>query len=378
MMPLQLIPRNLLRNPRRTTLTLASVAVSICLLTILLATHHYIYASPGGDNLRLVLFVEPRVKADMPLSHVARIAKLPGAAAVTPLDWFHAYYGSQDNIVPAYACDPEALFKIYTDWELPAQQREAFRKEKIAIVAGRRTAEKYRWKLGDHIVLHSVDYRLSLELVLRGIYSSSSDETTLVFHWDYLNDVQGRPNRPGAIWVLARNETDVPALIKDIDALFRNSEVETRTQTMKQFMLNFLALLGNVKLILMGVSAAVVFAILLIVANTMAMSIRERTIDLAVLRALGFRTSQIVGLLAAESLALSLSGGAVGCLVARLILRWVAGYPIGGYMPVNIPLDAVTLIQVLGVAITVSLFSTLLPAYRSASANVAESLRFVG
>lgn len=376
----QLVIKNVFRNRRRSLLTVASVAVSICLLTILLATYRFIYVSPGADNFRLVLFVEPRAMQDMPLplSYVGRIATLPGVAAVTPLNWFHAYSGHQDNIVPAFACEPEALFKIFADWQLPREQREAFLKEKTAAVVGRRTAEKNRWKIGDHITLHSDDYRLSLEFVLRGTYSSSSDETMLAFHWDYLNDAQGRGDKPGRIWVLARTDEDVPGLIRNIDAQFRNMDVETRTQTMKQFTLNFLALIGNVKLILFSVSAAVVFAVLLIVANTMAMSIRERTAEIAVLRALGFRRRQVVSLLAAESLVLSLTGAAAGCLAAWLILRWVAGYPIGGYMPANIQLDISTLGEVLAVTIIVSLGSTLNPAYRAARIGIAEALRHVG
>jgi len=376
----QLVVKNVLRNGRRTLITVASVAVSIFLLVIFSATSRYIDAPPGTDRFHLVLFVGPRTSlmVPLPLSYRERIARLPGVAAVTPVNWFDARYGSDDTFLASFACEPEFIFTLFPEWRLPPEQRQAFVNEKVALVAGRKWADKYGWKLGDHVTLRSPSYHVALDLILRGIYTSSEDETNLVFHWDYLNDALGSPNKPGAFWIMARTADDVPRLMKDIDALFRNADVETRTQTMKQFVLSFLAMLGNVKLILLSVSAAVVFAILLIVANTMAMSIRERTSELAVLRALGFRTRQVLGLLAAESLAISLSGAALGCLAAWVLFTLIRGYRIGGMMPTFVQLDAPTLGLALMVAVSISLLSTLIPAYRASRVNIAQALRFVG
>jgi len=178
--------------------------------------------------------------------------------------------------------------------------------------------------------------------------------------------------------VRAKSAEDVPRLAQAIDAEFRNSDMETRTQPMAQWVLDMVAVLGNVKLILVSISAVVIFAILLIVANAMSMSIRERTAELAVLRALGFRMQQVLGLLAAESLAISLAGGALGCLLAWTLLELAAGYQIGGAMPIYIRVDAATVGVALGVAIGISLASTLPPAYRASRVNIAEALRFVG
>ncbi|MCJ7503555.1 MAG: FtsX-like permease family protein, partial [Acidobacteriia bacterium] len=362
----QLVTRNLLRNRRRTFLTVASVSVSIFLLVIFGATIRYLDAPPGADRWYLVLFVGPRTSLmqPLPLSYQARIARLPGVASVTPLNWFDAHYGGEQIMLPTMACDPETILTLF-DWNLPQEQRQAFVREKVAFVVGRKVAQKYRWKVGDHVTLHSPGYNISLDLVLRGIYSSKDEESNLAFHWDYLNEALGRPNKPGAFWVLARTPDDAARLMKEIDALFHNEDVETRTQTMKQFMLDFLGMLGNVKLILLSISAAVVFAVLLIVANTMAMSIRERTSELAVLRALGFRTRQVLGFLTAESLALSLTGTAAGCLGAWILCALIRGYRVGGMMPMYIQLSASTVGLALGVAVGISLLSTLLPAYRA-------------
>jgi putative ABC transport system permease protein len=211
----------------------------------------------------------------------------------------------------------------------------------------------------------------------RGIYTSNEDESLLAFHWDYLNEVLGRPDRSQAFMVLARTAQDVPRLTRDVDALFRNEDVETVTVTMKQVALDFIAMLGNVRLILLGVSAAVVFAVLLIVANTMSMSIRERTAELAVLRMLGFQTRQVLGLLAAESLGIALLGAIAGCLMAWTALRLTTGYQLGGAMPIFIQVDAATVGVALGVAIGISLASTLIPAYRASRANITQALRSV-
>jgi putative ABC transport system permease protein len=258
-------------------------------------------------------------------------------------------------------------------------EKEQFMQEKVAAIAGRSTANKYGWKVGDHIYVSSPSYfGVGVDLVLRGIYDSDEEHSYLVFHWDYLNDVLGSPNVTGQFWILANSVDLMPSLMKAVDAQFRDETVQTRTQTVKQFVLNFISWLGNVKLILVSVSAAVVFAVMLIVANTMAMSIRERTTELAVLRALGFRTNTLLTLLTAESLVISLVGVSAGCLAAWAICRAVAGYALGGGLLVNLKIGLMGGLSALGVAILTSLLSTLVPAYRASRMNIADALRFVG
>jgi len=380
MWQLRLVVKNLSRNRRRTLLTAASVAASITLLVVFCATYRYMSAPPTPSGFDLVLMVGPRTSLMVPLPgrYGEQIAKLPGVAAVSPLNMVDVTYGGQETMLWAVASDPETMLKVRPDWRLPQDHLRAFLNEKTALVVGQKIAEKYGWKVGDRVTLRSPGYNIVLELVLRGIYTSTEDETLLSFHWDYLNDVQGHLNKPGAFWVLAQTPGDVPKLMKEIDAQFRNSDVETRTQPMKQFVLDFLAMLGNVKLILLSVSAAVVFAVLLIVANTMGMVIRERTAEFAVLRALGFRTRQVLGLIAAESLAISLAGAAGGCLTAWLLFTLTAGYQIAGAMPIYIQVDAPTAGLALAVATGIGVFSTLIPAYRAAHVNLAQALRFVG
>lgn len=381
MTQVQFVVKNVFRNRRRTLLTVASVAVSVFLLAIFCAVYRYLEAPPELDRTHLILIVSARtsVANPLPLRYGEQMAKLPGVVAVMPTFWFDGRYGREDNIVPALACDVEKLFMIASDWHVTQDQRQEFFGEKDALVAGRKVAEKYGWKIGDHIHLSSPNYfNVQLELVLRAVYTSSGDEGMLAFHWDTLNEALGRPNVAGYFYVLARSADDVPRLMSEIDATFRNSSVETRTQTVKQMALNFLSWLGNVKRIILLVSGAVVFAVLLVVANTMAMSIRERTVEIAVLRALGFRTLQVLRLLTAEAMAISVSGAVIGCLLAAAACKRMEGYHIGGAMPAHIRVDLLTASLTFLVAIAISLGSTLIPAYRASRANIAQALRFVG
>ena len=315
----------------------------------------------------------------MPISYRSRIEQLEGVRAVTQVFWFDARYKDENTVIASLSLDPQILFTFFPDWQLSPLEKQQFMREKVAAIAGRSTANKYGWKVGDHIHVSSPSYfGVGVDLILRGIYDSDEEHSYLVFHWDYLNDVLGSPNVTGQFWILANSTDDMPPLMKAVDAQFRNEPVQTLTQTVKQFVLNFISWLGNVKLILVGVSGTVVFAVLLIMANTMAMSIRERTTELAVLRALGFRTNTLLTLLTAESLVISLVGASVGCLTAWAICRAVSGYALGGGLLVNLRIGLAGCLSALGVAILTSLLSTLVPAYRASRLSVATALRYVG
>lgn len=381
MISAQFVVRNTLRNRRRTILTVASVAVCACLIAILWATYRYLQAPPEMDRTHLILSVTARTSVTIPLpvSYQRQIASVPGVAAVMPLFWFDGRYGKDQDLVPALGLDATKLLVFLSNWHVPEDQLRAFVVERDALVAGRKVVDKYGWKIGDHVHLRSPNYfNVDLDLVLRAIYASDGDQSMLALHWDYLNEALGHPDKAGQIWVLARSVDDIPHLMNDIDNVFRNAPMETRTQTLKQLVVNFLGWLGNLKEIMLMISAAVVFAVLLVVTNTMAMSIRERTPELAVLRALGFRARQVLAMLAAEALVISLLGTTLGLALAAVVFRLMEGYHIGGAMPSHIRVDVTTIGFSLLVAIVISLGSTLLPAYRASRLNVAEALRFVG
>jgi putative ABC transport system permease protein len=373
--------KNLNRNRRRTFLTLSSVTASLFLLGVLGATYRFINSPSDSDGTHLVLVVSPRASMTMlmPLWYRDRIAALPGVTAVSPFGYFPGHYGGDDALIPALAVEPQAIFKLLSDWQVPEAQKRAFEGEKSAVVVGRRLAEKYGWKLGDHIHLTSSMFNsLSLDLTVRGIYTSPNDEGAVAIHWDYLNEAMGRLDKASQFWVRARSAEAVPQLTQAIDAIFRDAPVETRTGTLKQLMLNFLSLLGNVKMMLMGISGGVVFAVLLVVSNTMGMSIRERTVEIATLRALGFRTAQIVRVLVGEAVLLSLCGAALGLMLAEGLTRMISGLTVGGLMPAHLSVGGATLAVMTLVALAIGLLSALVPAYHAARLNIAQSLRSVG
>jgi putative ABC transport system permease protein len=374
------VAKNVLRNSRRSFLTAASVAVSILLLSVFCATCRYIESPPMPPSYATVLMVSPRtsIMVPLPLSYGDRIARLPGVETISPINMVDTRYGPQQALQFVLAFEATKISKLFPGWAMQADQRTAFERERIAAVVGRSVATKFGWKIGDRLHLRSSGYDVSMELVVRGIYASAEDESLMGMHWDYLNELRGNTDKPGGFWVRARTADDVPRLMKAIDAEFRNSATETRTQPMGQWVLDFISMLGNLKLMLMTVSAVVVFSVLLILANTMAMSIRERTVELAVLRALGFRRSQLLWLLAAESLAITFAGGLAGYALAMALFKWISGYRIGGAMPTYVQVDASTALTVFAVALGISLASTLPSAYRASPLSIAEALRFVG
>jgi putative ABC transport system permease protein len=359
------VAKNVLRNGRRSLLTAASVAVSILLLSIFCATYRYLESPPVPPSFAMILIVSPRtsIMIPLPLSYGDRIARMPGVETISPINMVDSFYGPQQALQFVLAFDAAKTSTLVPGWVMPADQRQAFQRERMATAVGRSVAAKFGWKLGDRVHLRSPGYNLTLELVVRGIYTSADDESLMGMHWEYLNQLRGSTDKPGGFWVRARTLDDVPRLMKAIDAEFRNEPTDTRTQSMAQFILDFIAMLGNVKLMLMGVSAVVVFSVLLILANTMAMSIRERTVELAVLRALGFRHLQILGMLTAESLVITFAGGLAGFAIAMAIFKWVSGYRIGGAMPTYVQADVSTALLVFGVALGISLASTLPSAY---------------
>ncbi len=377
------VAKNLLRNRRRTALTVASVAVSLFLVALLAAGYRFLTAPARSGGTELLLLVSPRASmtATMPLWYKDRIAALPGVVAVSPFGYFAGDYGGGSALIPALGFEPHLAFRFFPDWRVSPQAKRRFFGEKQAMIVGRALARKYGWRVGQHIHLTSplpLYSNLSLEFIIAGIYDSPHQMDTAVFHWDYLNNALGSMDEASEFWVRARSAADVPRLTRAIDALFRNAPVPTRTGTLKQAMLDFLNLLGNVKLMLLGIMAAVVFSVLLIVANTMAMSIRERTPEIATLRVLGFRRSQILGVLAAESVALALLGAALGGLGANALARAVSGFAVGGAIPARLAVGGPTFALVALMAVVIALASTMPTAWRAARLSIAEALRYVG
>ena len=323
-----LILRNTVRNPRRTALTILSLTVSIFLVSTLQTVLRTLDSAgqSNSSNLRLVVHRATSMTQSMPVSYKQRIAALPGVKYVESMDWFGGYYADPSNFFANFATDVDDFDKIADELVIPPDQLAAWKRERTAVLVGKRLMETYHWKMGDRVTLKGTIYPVDLEFIIRAVYTDPEDvslERAMYFHWDYFDESLGRPGRTGSFYVKAAMPEDVPRLADKIDGMFRNTDAETKTETEKAFNLSFVSMLGNIKLLLNAICLAVVFTILLVAGNTMAMSIRERTGEVAILKTLGFRQNAILYLLVGESVAIALLGGILGALGAKTTYGFV-------------------------------------------------------
>jgi len=294
-------------------------------LQAILTRLKHIGEGSDSSNLRLIVHRATSMAQPLPVAYKQRIAALPGVRYVGSTAWFGGLYIDERNFFANFAVDTDDFEKIYDEFRVPPDQLAAWKKEPSAALVGHKLAETYGWKLNDRVTLKGTFYSVDPEFTIRGIYTASEDsaERDFYFHWDYLNEALNRPNQVGAFAVKPNSAADVPRLMDSVDRLFRNTDAETKTETEKAFTLNFVSMLGNVKFLLNAISAVVVFTILLVAGNTMAMSIRERTGEVAVLKTLGFRQSTILILLVGESLAIALLGGFLGGFGAKTTYAFI-------------------------------------------------------
>ena len=325
---LRLIWKNAIRNPRRSVLTILSITVSIFLVSTLQAILTRLDSlGKGSDsgNLRLIVHHATGLGQPLPVAYKQRIEALPGVKAVSSWTWFGGIYIDEGNFFANFAVDADDIDKTHDEYHIPPDQLEAFKRERTAALVGRALMEKYHWKIGDRVTLKGTIYPIDPEVIIRAVFTCDdvSQERVFFFHWDYFNEALNRRNQVGTFAVKAATPQDVPRLMDTIDSTFHNSDAETKTETEQAFNLSFVSMLGNVKLLLNSISAAVIFTILLVAGNTMAMSIRERTGEVAVLKTLGFRRNTILFLLVGESLLIALLGGFLGGVGAKTTYAFI-------------------------------------------------------
>ncbi len=253
----------------------------------------------------------------MPLGYEDRIASVPGVAVVTLQDWAGAYFQDPRQQITGFAVDPPSFLDVHQEMQLPPAQRQTWLDDKTGVIIGAALVKKYHWKVGDHVPLRSNIWRdkegnSTWDVNVDGVYTGGEDDF-LLMHYKYLNDKRAFRNNQANMFVLRVSDPSrLGAISSDIDALFANSDAETKTQTEKAFLQGFAAQLGNIGKIVTGIVTAVLFSMLLVIANTMAQSIRERTSELAVLKALGFSRRGIGSMVLGESLLVTVLGGLLG------------------------------------------------------------------
>jgi putative ABC transport system permease protein len=382
---LPLILKNALRNRRRTLLTISSLAVSLCLLGVMMALYYALFI--GGQptksqTRRVVVRHKVSITFPLPLHYRQKIAQAPGVEEVMVTQWFGGVYKDsrdQRNFFPRMAAEADKLFRIYQDYRISEQEKEAFIRDPAGCVVNRVLAERHGFKVGDRILIKGDIFPFDLDLTVRGIYTSDElDDETLWFNWKYMENMLRNSPRlaAGNFILLARSEQDVPAICRAIDAMFANSEAPTKTESEYAFGMSFLSFLGNVKMILMSICFAVTFTVLLITANTMAMSVRERVREVGVLRTLGFRKSTIVGLILGESVLIAVGGGLLGALLAQGLCFVIRQGPLIVQQSKTLSLEPPVMAALMGVSLLVALASSIVPAASAARQNIVDALRF--
>lgn len=378
-----LIHRHLWQHKLRTLLTILGMAVAILAFMLLrsVVAAWYRGVDAASDNL-LITRHAVSLTFSLPLSYLPTLRQVPGVEAVTYSSWFGGVYIDERNFFPRFSVGPGFL-DMHPEFILPPEQRQAYERERRACVVGRRVAEKYGWRLGDQVPLKGNIFPGDWSFVIRGIYrggKSGTDESLLFFHFEYLNEylkktMPARADRVGSFTLRIQNAEQAAAISRQVDQEFKNSIAETRTETEKSFQLGFVAmtkaLLGAIEVI----SVVVVLVILTVLANTMAMSARERTAEYVVLKTLGFGAGHIGILVLGESLALAVSGGLVGialCFPAgQAFTRALGGLHDLAFPPAQIALGILS-------SLLVGLLAAVIPMLRVMTMSIASGLRRVG
>jgi len=377
------VTKSAFRNRRRSVLTVLSITFSLILLTLMMTVWRRWYIDKGDAQSAQRLITRHRVSLtqNMPVYYREKMRTVPGVVAVAPTQWFGGLYKDEkpENFFAQFGTDPEEIFKVMTDFKIPDDQLQAWQRDQAGCVVDSDLAKKFGWKIGDRIVLKGTIFPVNLELTIRGIFTPPQPSMTVYFNQKYVEEaVSWAKGRAGTFNILADSPDDVPKVAAGVDAMFRNSPEPTKTESEKAFQLSFINSLGNVKAFILSICFAVIFATLLVSANTMAMSIRERTREVAVLKTLGFTRQRILTLYVGEAVTVALLGGLFGCVLAAGLVFAIAHAPGMGFFFIGMRVTFPTFLLAVFVAGMVGLVSALFPAYHAAKVDIVEGLRYIG
>ena len=377
------VTKSAFRNKRRSILTMGSIALSLLLLTLMMTVWRSFYIDQGSAQSAQRLITRHKVSLIffLPAAYRAKIRSIPGVTHVVNETWFGGFYkeNKPENFFAQFGTDPQEVMDLYPEAKIDPDQLEAWKKDRAGTIVDSELAKKYGWKVGDKIVIIGTIFPLNLELTVRGIFTADSPTQTIYFNNTYLDE--GYANIKGAVGfytIMADSAASVPRVARAVDDMFRNNDRPTKTESERAFQLDWIASLGNVKAFILSICLAVVFATLLVAGNTMAMSIRERTREVAVMKALGFTRGKVLGLFVSEGVSLALAGGIVGALGAYGLVFLLAHAPGLGLFFGGLKLTVPTLAVALMVAASVGFVSTFIPSYGASRTNIVDGLRHIG
>ena len=387
---LHLTWRNLMRKKLRTVLTLLSIVVAFLLFGFLASIRQ---ALTGGVSIaganRLIVRHKVSIIQMLPYSYKARMERIPGVSLVTHQTWFGGIYQDPKNFFMQCPVEPESFLAMFPEFIFPPEQKAAWLATRTGAIVGRKTAERFGWKLGDRVPIVSTIWAQpggsrtwTFDIV--GIFDGrekNTDTTPLFFRYDYFDEARNQAQswgrgQVGWFTIRIKDPAQAAAVAKAVDTEFENSSAETKTEPEGAFVQAWVNQVGNIALITASILGAVFFTILLVAGNTMSQSVRERIGELGVLKAIGFTNGQMLAMVLLESCLLALVGGACG-----LALAWsfsnVAGRALAGYLPLFF-FPARDVLVGLGFSLALGLVTGVFPALQAMRLRVADALRRMG
>lgn len=373
---MMLVLKNLGRHRWRSLLTVMSVAVALFLFCMLRSVITTLDDSAEiGSETRLVTRSAISLVFPLPQAYKARIEALEEVRSVSWGNWFGGVYIDERNFFAQFAVDPESYLDLYPEMMIPEDQLEAFLGERTAALVGPQLMKRFGWEVGQNVTLRGTIYPGEWTFTVRAVYAvddPSFGEETFFFHYDYLYEQTGGQVSPGWFVLEIHESSAAAAMCEAIDDLFRNSAQSTKTQTERAFQAGFVQMYGNIGLLLGAIGTAVLFAILLVCANTMMMSARERTREVAILKTLGFPDLRIFGVVMTESVVIAGLGGVLGIAVslgAGAILSDALSSMLPGFEVKGATAAAAALL-----ALGLGLSSGLIPAIQAARSPIVRAL----
>jgi len=358
--------------------------MSLLLVGVLLSVYSAFYfrEGPAEEALRLIVRHRVSLAMELPQYYESRIESIEGIEALTKFCWFGGKYKDNrpEDFFARFAVDPEEVFKVLSEIDIPEDQYQAWVRDRQGIAIGRSVVNRTGLKLGDRFTLVGDIYPLNLDLVVRAIFDGPEDNNSF-FHYEYFDKskealLSGYEGNVGTFYLRVRSPDDVSRVANEIDDMFRNSPQPTKTETERAFQLSFVSQLGNVKLFLLSIAGAVVFTILLVSGNTVAMSVRERIQEIGVLKTLGFTSSAILWMIVFEAVVIALLGGIIGTALTYAVTTVASEMLIGFFEGLVMPWWGAGFC--LGVALLIGLTSSIVPAMIAARTRVTDALRHTG
>jgi putative ABC transport system permease protein len=375
-----LIFSNLFRKKIRTTLTVGSFAVALFLfglLAVVRSAFNQGLEVAGAD--RLVIINKVSLIQPLPISYKERLLQIPGVKEVTHANWFGGVYQDERNFFPQFAIDTETYRAMYPEFDIPEDQWKAFVADREGAIIGDDLVKRFHWKLGDRVPIKGTIFPGTWEFNIRGIYHGTrqaDDTTQFWFHYKFLEERQSQYGKGLVGWYTVRidNPDHAVRIAKAIDDSFANSPWETKTDTEKAFAASFVKQAGNIEFLMLSIGGVVFFTLLLVTGNTMAIAVRDRIRELAVLKAVGYSDKFVLGLVLGEALLLAIVGGGLGILLAKLFT--LNGDPTRGMLPFFY-LSPGAAIAGIAAALAVGILGGILPALSAMRLKVVDALRSV-